>query len=79
MEFAIHAITETYEGECTEGVLLVDTSGAFNTHSIIKLTLPTPKSTRNTIINIYKYQENADLFVGGETSESREGTIQADA
>ena len=78
-EAAIHAMRETFEDPNTEAALLVDASNAFNTlnrkmalHNIQKRCPPLAKVLINT------YRHDPQLFIGGETLLSREGTTQGD-
>ena len=80
IEAAAHAMQQLYDSECTEGVLLVDASNAFNSlnrncalHNIQR---QCPALAR-TLLNCY--QSPARLFVagGGELS-SQEGVTQGD-
>ena len=78
-EAAIHAMRETFEDLNTEAALLVDASNAFNTlnrnvalHNIQKRCPPLAKVLINT------YRHDPQLFIGGETLLSREGTTQGD-
>ena len=78
-EAAIHAMRENFEDPNTEAALLVDASNAFNTLNrkvallnIQKRCPPLAKVLTNT------YRHDPQLFIGGETLLSREGTTQGD-
>ena len=78
-EVAVHAMRELFERDEVEGVLLIDATNAFNTlnreamlHNIQILCPALAKSVVNT------YRSPAQLFVGGETILSKEGTTQGD-
>ena len=78
-EAAVHAMRNIFEDGSTEGILLVDASNAFNNlnreaalHNIL-LRCP---SLATVLINTYR--ENIDLYIGGETILSEEGTTQGD-
>ena len=77
-EAAVHAMKKLYSGD-SEGVLLVDASNAFNSlnrrvmlHNIQRLC----PAFATCVINYYR--SSAQLFVGGETLLSAEGTTQGD-
>ena len=77
-EIAVHLMTRLYDGDI-EGVLLVDASNAFNSlnrkvmlHNIMRLC----PSFATCVLNCYR--GDAELFVGGETLQSTEGTTQGD-
>ena len=77
-EAAVHAMKKLYSGD-SEGVLLVDATNAFNSlnrrvmlHNIQRLC----PAFATCVINCYR--SNAQLFVGGETLLSAEGTTQGD-
>ena len=77
-EAAVHAMKKLYSGD-SEGVLLVDASNAFNSlnrrvmlHNIQRLC----RAFATCVINYYR--SSVQLFVGGETLLSAEGTTQGD-
>ena len=78
-EAAVHAMTELFNNEQVEGLLLVDVHNAFNSLNQavmlqnIQVTCP---SLAVPVINMYR--SDAELFVGEETIFSREGTTQGD-
>ena len=78
-EAAVHAMTELFNNEQVEGLLLVDAHNAFNSLNRavmlqnIQVTCP---SLAVPVINMYR--SDAELFVGEETIFSREGTTQGD-
>ena len=78
-EAAVHAMHELFQSDDVEAVLLVDATNAFNTlnravmlHNIQTLCPSLAKS----VVNVYR--SAAELFVGGETIMSTEGTTQGD-
>ena len=79
MEAAVHAVRLAFQDESTEGILLVDTSNAFNalnrrvTLHNIQYICP---ALATVMINTYR--DDAELFVGGFTLYSEEGTTQGD-
>ena len=78
-ETAVHAMRDLFNDAASEGVLLVDAMNAFNRLNRraalwnVKVLCP---SLAPVIINTYR--TDADLFVGGETIKSKEGTTQGD-
>ena len=78
-ETAVHAMRELFRDQDSEGVLLVDAKNAFNSLNRkaalwnIKVLCP---SLAPVVINTYR--EDVELFVGGETIYSSEGTTQGD-
>ena len=68
-----------YEGEDTEGVLLIDASDAFNTlnhtDARVNVQLICPAFANVLIIT---YRADPDLYIDGETIFSSEGTTQGD-
>ena len=79
VEAAIHFMRETYSAEDCEAVILVDASNAFNSLNRecallnIRFVCP-PLAT--VLINTYR--NATELFVGGNTLFSAEGTTQGD-
>ena len=78
-EAAVHAMNKRLEQAEVEGLLFVDASNAFNSlnrslmlHNIHAIC----PSLATCVTNMYR--GNAELFVGGETILSREGTTQGD-
>ena len=76
-EAAIHTIRETFEDPETEAALLVDASNVFNTlnRKVAHVQKRCP-SLAKVLINTYRH--DPQLFIGGETLLSREGTTQGD-
>ena len=79
IEATIHAMTDVYNSPDVDGVLMADASNAFNSlnraaciHNI-RLSCP---ALATVVINCYR--SPANLHVGGETIQSREGTTQGD-
>ena len=79
IEAAVHFMRESFQSECTEAVLLVDASNAFNSlnrdaalHNIRHVC----PSLSTVLINIYR--NATELFVDGSTLFSEEGTTQGD-
>ena len=76
-EVAGHSIEQLLQNDEVEGVLLVDASNAFNSLNraamfwSIQILCP---SFATPVINLYRGE--AELFVGGETLLSKEGTTQ---
>lgn len=78
-EAAVHAMQDIFQDDNTEGVLLVDAKNAFNTinrQAALQNAQALCPSIASALINIYR--GNAELFVGGETIYSCEGTTQGD-
>ena len=79
-EVAVHTIDQLLQNDEVEGVLLVDASNAFNSLNRaamlrnIQILCP---SFATSVINLYRGE--AELFVGGETLLSKEGTTQGDS
>ncbi|XP_064388154.1 uncharacterized protein LOC135336323, partial [Halichondria panicea] len=78
-EAAVHAMRQVLEDSETEAILMVDATNAFNSlnrqtalRNIHKLCPPLSKVLINT------YREDINLFIGGETLLSQEGTTQGD-
>ena len=78
-EAAIHALRHIFDDVTTEAALLVDASNAFNNLNrqlaLANISALCPAFSR---ILINTYRNDANLFVGGETILSQEGTTQAD-
>ena len=79
IEAAVHAVRSAFTLDENEAVLLVDASNAFNTlnrqaalHNISRICPPLSTILVNT------YRAPTDLFVGGDTILSQEGTTQGD-
>ena len=79
IEAAIHTMRDIFIDDECEGILLVDARNAFNNlnrqvalHNVNRLCPALGKVLINT------YRSPADLFVGGESIKSQEGTIQGD-
>ena len=78
-EVAVHAMRKLFKEAETDGVLLVDAKNAFNmlnrkaamwnVHVLCTALGP---------VTINTYRASTELFVGGETLLSREGTTQGD-
>ena len=77
-EVAVHLMQRLYEGDI-EGVLLVDATNAFNSLNrrvmLYNIQCLCP-SFATCVLNCYR--SDAELFVGGETLHSAEGTTQGD-
>ena len=78
-EAAVHAMHQVFQSPTTEGVILVDVCNAFNSlnrettlRNIRHLCPPLAKVLINT------YRDNVQLFIGGDTLLSQEGTTQGD-
>ena len=78
-EAAVHSMRKLFSSSDVEGVLLVDASNAFNSlnrqaslHNIQRLC----PSFSTILINTYRRDVN--LYIGGETLLSEEGTTQGD-
>ena len=78
-EAAVHAMRVIFEDANTDGILFVDASNAFNNlnRSVALINIQYVCPPIATII-INCYRQNAELFVGGSTLFSREGTTQGD-
>ena len=78
-EAAIHFAQEFFSEDSVEGLLLVDASNAFNNLNR-RATLHNCQSSCPSLAPILTnmYRLNANLFVGGETISSQEGTTQGD-
>ena len=78
-EAAVHAMRKIFEDSSTDGVLLVDASNAFNRLNrrvaLLNIRIVCP-SIATVLINTYR--ADAQLFVGGRSLLSREGTTQGD-
>ena len=78
-EAAIHAISTLYSDPETEAVLLVDATNAFNLlnrqAALLNMHVLCP-SLATCLTNIYR--ASTQLFVGGKTLLSQEGTTQGD-
>ena len=79
IEAAVHFMRKSFHSEGTEAVLLVDASNAFNSlnrdaalHNIRHIC----PSLATVLINTYRGA--SELFVGGSTLSSEEGTTQGD-
>ena len=78
-EAAIHFVHELFSDELVEGLLLVDASNAFNNLNrrvVLHNCWSLCPSLAPIITNMYR--ANSNLFVGGETIYSQEGTTQGD-
>ena len=79
LEAAVHAMNSVFEDVETEAVLLVDASNAFNSlnrqNALLNIRLLCP-AISTILINTYR--ESSDLFLGGDTLLSQEGTTQGD-
>ena len=79
IEAAIHAMESIYEEPDTEAILMVDAKNAFNSlnrqAALINIRWFCP-SISTVLTNVYR--DPAQLFVGGETLLSMEGTTQGD-
>ena len=78
-EAAIHFAQEFFSEDSVEGLLLVDASNAFNNLNR-RATLLNCQTLCPSLAPILTnmYRSNANLFVGGETILSQEGTTQGD-
>ena len=78
-EAAVHAMRQIFDDPNTHAVLLVDASNAFNNlnrqTALLNIHLNCP-SIAKVLINTYR--NNTQLFAGGETLLSQEGTTQGD-
>lgn len=78
-EVAVHAMAEIFRDAGTDAVLLVDASNAFNSvnraAALLNIRTLCP-ALAPFLTNIYR--DSAQLFVGGETIWSQEGTTQGD-
>ena len=78
-EAAIHALRHIFDDTSTQAALLVDASNAFNNLNrrlaLANILSLCPAFSR-VLINTYR--SDANLFVGGETILSQEGTTQGD-
>ena len=78
-ETAVHAMRRLFNDSDSEGVLLVDAVNAFNRLNRraalwnVRVLCP---ALAPVVINTYR--TDVDLFVGGETIKSKEGTTQGD-
>lgn len=78
-EAAIHAMCTKYGEDDCEGVLLVDASNAFNLLNrqvALRNIMALCPTLAPLLVNIYR--NPSELFVGGETMLSLEGTTQGD-
>ncbi len=79
IEAAIHAMRSVYEAADTEAILLVDAKNAFNTMNrqtaLRNIAILCPSIS--TILD-NTYRTPSELFVGGQTILSKEGTTQGD-
>ena len=80
VEAGIHAVRSCFNEESTEEVLLVDATNAFNffNRNSALLNIHYLCLAIATVV-ISCYREPADLFVGGTTLKSPEGTTQCDS
>ena len=78
-EAAVHVMNEIFSEDATEGILLVEASNAFNNlnHSVALHNCQVLNPSLTTVL-INLYRGNANLFVGGKSILSQEGTIQGD-
>ena len=79
-EAAIHAMSQVYEEEGTDGIMLIDASNAFNqmNRAVAKHNIQiTCKELSTYIINTYRSPFRLFICGGGETL-SQEGTTQGD-
>ena len=73
-EIAVHALRSQFEErDSTEGIVLVDASNAFNS---LNRNVMLHNVQATCVTNFYR--SSAELFVGGETILSSEGTTQGD-
>ena len=78
-EAAVHAMRKIFQRECTEAILQVDATNAFNrlnrqaTLRNIQVLCP---SLATVLINTYR--SSTELFIEGKTILSQEGTTQGD-
>ena len=78
-EAAIHALRHIFDDVTTEAALLVDASNAFNNlNRQLALANISTLCPAFSHILINTYRNDANLFVGGETILSQEGTTQGD-
>jgi len=79
VEAAIHTMRDIFNDEDSDGILLVDARNAFNNlnrkAALLNVNRLCP-ALGKVLINTYR--SAADLFVGGETIKSQEGTTQGD-
>ena len=78
-EAAVHAMNLAFKEENSEAVLLVDASNAFNSlnRQIALRNIRTLCPSISTML-INSYRKDPELFVGGTTIHSKEGTTQGD-
>ena len=78
-EAAVHAMHQVFEDQETEGVILVDATNAFNrlNRQTALFNIQHLCPTLSTAL-INTYREHTQLFIGGETILSQEGTTQGD-
>ena len=79
-EIAVHALRSLFEErDSTEGILLVDASNAFNSlnRNVMLHNVQALCPAISTCVTNF-YRSSAELFVGGETIFSSEGTTQGD-
>ena len=78
-EAAIHAMKELFSDDDCEGVLLVDANNAFNSlnRSVALRNVGVLCPALGPVV-VNTYRSSVDLFVGGETILSTEGTTQGD-
>jgi hypothetical protein len=78
-EAAIHALNEIFSSSDIDGALLIDASNAFNNLNrevaLRNISVLCP-SLATILINTY--QSDIQMFIGGETILSKEGTTQGD-
>ena len=78
-EAVAHAVREMYDSDGAEGFLLVDATNAFNSLNrgmALRNVLHLCPSLGRVLINLYRIESN--LFIGGDTLLSKEGTTQGD-
>jgi len=79
IEAAIHAMSEVFQDDDTEGVLMADATNAFNSlNREVCLQNVQHLCPAFATVAINTYRQPAQLFVGGETILSCEGTTQGD-
>ena len=78
-EAAIHALRHIFDNATIQAALLVDASNAFNNlnHQLALANIASICPAFSRIL-INTYHNHANLFVGGETILSQEGTTQGD-
>ena len=78
-EAAVHVMRQLFADEETEGVLLIDAHNAFNSlnrRAAMWNVMVLCPALGPVVINTYR--SNTELFVGGESIFSVEGTTQGD-